>query len=151
MKFLASLFVLPILWLIYRVLEWRLRIARFRRTMPIVFPLVFEPFFIVRRFIPKKWQKFYPDWQFQDRKIFKESVGCDIIPMICLFGNDMIYIADADAVVEIATNVNRFPKDLKLYRITLFHLSLPPPLIYFPSLALSSPVVRLTRVVDRQP
>ena len=35
--------------------------------------------------------------------------------MVCLFGNDMVYVCDAEGVVEIAMNVTRFPKDLKLY------------------------------------
>ena len=105
----AALFV----WLLYRVVIWRLRVARVGRTMPVV-PVLCEPYTLLRHFIPTKWQTYHADWQFQGRKAY-DNLGTDIVPLICLFGKDLVYIADADAVIEIATNVTRFPKDLKLY------------------------------------
>jgi len=35
--------------------------------------------------------------------------------MVPLFGIDVVYLRDADAIVEVATNPHRYPKDTKLY------------------------------------
>ena len=114
MKLLLLLF--PLLWLLYRIIRWRVRISRMRRTMPVV-PVLVAPYALLRRLVPKSWQTYHADWQFQDRRTY-DNLGTDIVPLICLFGNDTVYVADADAVVEIATNITRFPKDLKLYSRT---------------------------------
>ena len=105
----------PLLWLLYRIIRWRIRISRMRRIMPAAAALS-PPYSLLRRFIPQSWQTYHADWQFQDRRTY-DNFGTDIVPLICLFGKDTIYVADADAVVEIATNINRFPKDLKLYSL----------------------------------
>jgi hypothetical protein len=84
-----------------------------------VFPVLLEPYTVYRHLIPRKWQTFHRDWQFQDRETF-DKLGTNIVPLVSLFGNDFIYVSDADAVVEMATNINRFPKDLKLYGIPPF-------------------------------
>lgn len=110
---LLLLAVVPLVWLLYRILQWRKRLARVRKTMP-AYGLVIEPYSLLRRFVPRKWLKFHPDWQFQDRRSF-DSLGTNIVPMVSLFGNDSFYVSDPEAVVEIFTNQTRFPKDLKLY------------------------------------
>jgi cytochrome P450 len=103
-----------VVFLVYRVVQWRLRLARVRRTMPAV-GVISEPWAIWRRFWPKKWQAYNNEWQFQQRKSF-DSHGSDILPLICLFGKDVYYLFDADAIVEASMDAVRFPKDLVLYR-----------------------------------
>jgi hypothetical protein len=103
----------PLVWLVYRIVEWQQRLARVRQTMP-AYGLWLEPYSLLRRLVPKQWLKFHPDWQFQDRRTF-DSLGTNIIPIVCLFGHDSFYISDPEAVVEIYSNMTRFPKDLKLY------------------------------------
>lgn len=41
-----------------------------------------------------------------------------MIVLVVLFGNDVIYVSDPEAVVEISNDVARFPKDLRLYGIS---------------------------------
>lgn len=112
-------FILPLaatlLYLIYRIIQWRLRLARVRRSLPAI-GLVISPFHMLRRLYPSKYQRWSPHWQFQRAKHY-DNLGTDIVPTISLFGDDIYYVADADAVVELATNVARFPKNLKLYGI----------------------------------
>jgi hypothetical protein len=81
--------------------------------MPVI-PLLLDPYLLVRRLIPKRYQRYHSDWQFYNRKEFND-LGTDIIPLVSLFGSDVIFLANADAVVEVATNPQRFPKALKLY------------------------------------
>ena len=81
--------------------------------MPVV-PVVVASYALVRRLLPKKWQTYHADWQFQERKTY-DNLSTDIIPLICLFGSDTIYVSDANAIVEMAMNIN-YPKDLRLYR-----------------------------------
>jgi hypothetical protein len=109
------LLIFPPLWLLYRIIRWRIRVSRMRRIMPAAAALA-PPYSLLRRFIPKSWQTYHVDWQFQDRRTY-DNFGTDIVPLVCLFEKDTIYVADADAVVEIATNINRFPKDLQLYSL----------------------------------
>jgi hypothetical protein len=106
-------------YLLYRVIQWRLRLAKVRRTMPAV-GVISEPWAIWRRFWPGKWQTYHNEWQFQDRKTF-DNHGSDILPLICLFGKDVYYLFDADAIVEVSMDAVRFPKDLELYRISLLY------------------------------
>jgi hypothetical protein len=113
MNSLLLLFYSIFLYLVYRVVKWRRRIAKIRRTMPVV-PLLLGPWSLFRLLIPRRFQKYHGDWQFQNRGNH-QNFGTDITPLIPLFGYDSIYVADADAVVEIATNERRFPKDLRLY------------------------------------
>jgi hypothetical protein len=111
-----SLFILllaALIWLLYRIVLWRIRIDRMRRIMPVV-PIIVQPYSLVRLLIPKRWQKYHSNWQFQERMNY-DNLGTDIVPLICLFGNDIVYVADANAVVEMSTNTTRYPKDLKLY------------------------------------
>jgi hypothetical protein len=103
----------PLVWLVYRIIEWQQRLARVRKTMP-AYGLFIEPYSLLRRLVPTRWQTFFPNWQFQQRRKFN-SLGTNIIPMVCLFGKDSFYISDPEAVVEIYSNQTRFPKDLKLY------------------------------------
>jgi hypothetical protein len=105
------------LYLVYRIIRWRRRIAKIQRTMPVV-ALFVEPWSLLRLLVPRRFQTYHNDWQFAERKK-PTKFGTDIIPLITLFGYDSIYVADADAVVEIATNEKRFPKDLRLYGIIL--------------------------------
>ena len=103
----------PLVWLVYRIIEWQQRLARVRKTMP-AYGLWIEPYSLLRRLVPTRWQTFFPDWQFQERRKF-DSLGTNIIPIVSLFGKDSFYISDPEAVVEIYSNQTRFPKDLKLY------------------------------------
>lgn len=82
--------------------------------MPVV-PVLITPYALVRRLLPKKWQTYHADWQFQERKTF-DNLSTDIIPLVCLFGIDLVYVSDADAIVEMAMNIQNYPKDLRLYR-----------------------------------
>lgn len=113
MNAVIILFLLPVIWLCQQVFRWRARVAKLRRTMPVA-ALIIEPYALIRRFIPYRFQKYHPEWLFHNRKEYDYDGPC-IFGVISLLGNDKIYVADADAVVEIATNVTRFPKDLKLY------------------------------------
>ena len=103
----------PLVWLVYRIIEWQQRLALVRKTMP-AYGLWIEPYSLLRRLVPTRWQTFFPDWQFQQRRKF-DSLGTNIIPIVSLFGKDSFYISDPEAVVEIYSNQTRFPKDLKLY------------------------------------
>ena len=100
-------------WLSYRVIQWRLRVIRVKRTLPVV-PIVLHPWNMLRMFWPKKWQRYTPDWCFQLRKEY-ENHGTNITALIPLFGRDVWYVANAEAIVEMASNPNRYPKDLSLY------------------------------------
>jgi hypothetical protein len=105
--------LLYLLFLCYWVVQWRIRLARVRKTMPAI-ALIFGPYWTPRRFIPKKYQTFYPDWHFESRG--KYNFGTGIIPLISLFGGDAIYVSDADGIVELSTDTVRFPKDPQTYR-----------------------------------
>ena len=107
-----------ILWLFisyfaYRFLRWRLRIAKLRRTMTVI-PIVFDSWSILRRLWPKGWQKYHYDWTFHNRGQYG-TFQSDIVALIPLFGFNVIYIADADAIAEIAANPVIYPKDLQFY------------------------------------
>lgn len=96
-----------------RVVNWYLRIVRVRRTMSVV-PVLLPSWSLLRAFWPRKYQTYHNDWQFQLRKSYN-SFGTNIVALIALFGDDVFFIADANAVVEVSTNPERFPKDSKLY------------------------------------
>jgi hypothetical protein len=113
MKSLLAVVFLVTFWLVHRIVQWRLRIVRIGRTMAVV-PLVFDPYRLERLLVPKRWQKYHSNWQFERRKEF-DGFGTGVLPLICLFGRDIFFVSDADAIVEMATNPIGFPKDLKLY------------------------------------
>ena len=115
MKSLIVLLLSLAFWLTFRIIAWRLRVTRIRRTMPVI-PTLFDPYQLVRMFIPKRLQRYHSDWQFQQRKQFND-LGTGLVPLIPLFGLDVLYVSDADAILEMATNPNRFRKDLKLYSL----------------------------------
>jgi hypothetical protein len=104
-----------VLWLCYRILQWRFRIARMRRTMPVI-PVLIHPFSLLRKFIPQEWQTWHNDWQFQRRKDY-DDLGIGMVPFIALIGLDSVYISDTEVVAEMSSTANaaRFPKDVKLY------------------------------------
>ena len=108
---LCSLF--PLIALFIRVLKWRIRIARVRRTTRVV-PVLLPSWSILRAIWPRKYQTYHNDWQFQLRKHYG-SDGRNILALISLFGDDAFFVANADAIVEISSNPSRFPKDAKLY------------------------------------
>jgi hypothetical protein len=114
MNFIPLLFAFA-LWIAYRVIRWQCRIARIQRTMPVI-PVIVQPFALIRKFWPQKWQTWHNDWQFQRRKQY-DDLGTGMVPLIALFGLDSVYISDADVVAEISSvaNAARFPKDVKLY------------------------------------
>ena len=117
------LLLLVTLWIAHRVIRWRFRIARIRRTMPVI-PVIIQPFAVIRKFWPQKWQTWHNDWQFQRRKQYHD-LGTGMVPLIALFGLDSVYISDADVVAEISSvaNAARFPKDVKLYGRNLSSVS----------------------------
>jgi hypothetical protein len=109
------LVLLPLVYLVYRVVEWRRRIAQFRLTMHAI-PVLVPPWSVWRMVWPRKWQTHHLDWQILGHRTFN-NLGNNLIPLVSLFGNDIIFVSDADAIKEIATNEIRFPKDLRLYGI----------------------------------
>jgi hypothetical protein len=118
MKSLLLLILLPFVYLVYRVVEWRRRIARFRLTMHVI-PILVPPWSVWRMFWPRKWQTYHLDWQILGHRTFN-NLGNNLIPLVSLFGNDIIFVSDADAITEVATNEIRFPKDLRLYGTHLY-------------------------------
>jgi hypothetical protein len=102
-----------LLLLAHRIIAWRQRSAFMRKSMPVV-TLLLEPHSVLRRFIPQKWQTWHDDWMFQNRELAKDC-NTGFIPVICLFGHDLLYVSDVDAIVEIASSPLRFPKDLRVY------------------------------------
>ena len=100
--------VLFFIWLTYRVIHWRFRIHQFRKILPVKAAFV-HPWFPVRALIPRRWQSYCPDWQ-----IFRR-LDADIMFLVCLFGVDVMYIADPDAAMEVLHNTKQFPKDVKPY------------------------------------
>ena len=102
-------------WFLWRIVRWRIRIARVGKTMPVI-PVLIHPFSTVRRLIPEGWQQYHYNWQFRRRREY-DSLGTNMIPLISLFGLDSVYISDPDVVAEISAsqNATRFPKDVKLY------------------------------------
>jgi len=119
---LALLTILVLL--AHKVIGWRQRIAFMRKQMPVI-PIFLDPHNVVRRFLPRKWETWHSDWMFQNRALindYKTLPG--LIPVISLCGHDNLYVSDADAVAEIASSPQRFPKDLRVYGKQL-------PLFYF--------------------
>lgn len=107
------------LWLTYRIIDWQIRLHRLRKSLPAV-GVILQPWSLLRMCFPKQWQTYHADWQFQNRKQLKfNSQGPDFVALVPLFGNIVIYCYDADGICEIATNPTRFPKDLKLYSMSL--------------------------------
>jgi hypothetical protein len=82
--------------------------------MPVV-PLIIQPFAIIRHFLPQRFQTYHPHWLVQDVKC-RVKFETDILPMICLFGRDVYFVANPEAISEVSGNVARFPKDLEQYR-----------------------------------
>jgi hypothetical protein len=107
-------FWLLVTHLIYRFIHWRIRISRYRRTMDAV-PVIVHPWALIRRFIPSQWQTFNHDWNFRLRREYTRLFDGDIVVFAALFGLDVVFVANAEAIVEIATNPTKYPKDTKLY------------------------------------
>jgi hypothetical protein len=88
------------------------------KQLPVV-SLILDPHVLLRRFIPSRWQKWDANWNFQTREVAKDY-NPELLPVVSLFGRDMIYVSDVDAVAEISSSPLRFPKDLRLYGINDF-------------------------------
>lgn len=97
----------------HRIVQWIIRIIRIKKTMPVI-PVLIHPWSILRLAWPRRYQAWHKDWQFHQRRHFR-NLGTYITPLISLFGNDAIYVADAEAIVEISRDSTRFPKDLRVY------------------------------------
>src|SRR5579871_2067454 len=101
---------------IYQIVHWRIRVAKFQRTMYVV-PVLVSPWALVRRLIPEKWQTLHPDWTFRLRREYSTIFGeSDIVAFVALWDLDAVFLANAEAIVEVAINPARYPKDTKLYR-----------------------------------
>jgi hypothetical protein len=101
---------------LFKFVTWRLRLRRYRKHYPVVLEPIFDLWHLVRLFIPRRWQHYHGNWAFNNLDEFR-ALGSDIIALVPLFGIDVILVADAEAVCEIATGATRFPKDLRLYSI----------------------------------
>jgi hypothetical protein len=107
---IVSLIVLRLCW---QIVQWRQRVACMSKQLPVV-SLIVDPYVLIRHFIPRRWQKWEGNWSFQTREIAKDY-DPEFLPIVPLFGRRVIYVSDADAVAEIASSPQRFPKDLRLY------------------------------------
>jgi hypothetical protein len=107
---IVSLIVVRLCW---RIVQWRLRVASMSKQLPVV-ALFMDPHVVLRNFIPSRWQSWNGNWCFQNRQLAKDY-NPELLPVVSLFGRDMIYVSDVDAVAEIASSPLRFPKDLRLY------------------------------------
>ena len=102
-------------WLVYRLIEWQVRLSRMRQTLPAI-AVILHHGAVLRMLIPKRWQTVHLDWQFQNRKHFQFSAdGPHYLVHVPLFGESTVYCYDAEGIVEITANSARYPKDLKLY------------------------------------
>jgi hypothetical protein len=125
------------IWLLYRVLIWQLHLRLIRKSMPgvLAVPVLLQPWSLIRRPFPKKWQTYHSGWQFQRRKSFKygspsggngggkgssgtgqrDLDGGDFVTLVPLFGDTVVFCFNARAIEEIATSPGRFPKNLSMY------------------------------------
>ena len=113
MNLSTIILILSLSALFYRIFQWRLRISRIRRTMPVI-PVLVPPYSLVRLLWPERYQTYHGNWQFHGRRNY-DNLGTGIVPLVPLLGNELVYVADAEAVVEMSTNPSRYPKDLRLY------------------------------------
>ena len=115
---LYPLLVLLFAAFIYQFIQWRLRIHKWRLLVPATGALVGQ-FHVVRRFIPSKYQRFHYDWPFhhssQHKSLSSAYANRDIFVIVPLFGVDIVYVANAEAINEILSNPGRFPKNLEQY------------------------------------
>lgn len=77
-------------------------------------PLIVNPHDVSRQFVPQRWQTWNSNWSFQNREIAKDY-NPEFLPIVSLVGGDILYVSDVDAVAELASSPQRFPKDLRLY------------------------------------
>jgi len=117
MNAFLTLLLLFLIFLTYRIIQWRQRLSRIRKTLPAI-PVLYQVGSVGRIFFPVRWQKWHNDWQFQNRHKF-DDLGCNITPFVSLFGLDSVYISNPDAIIEIATSTTRFVKAIELYGISL--------------------------------
>jgi len=101
--------------LAHKLIGWRQRIAFMRKQMPVI-PVFLDPHSVIRRFLPRKWEVWHSDWMFQNRALINAyNTLPGLIPVISLYGHDNLYVSDVDAVAEITSSPQRFPKDLRVY------------------------------------
>ena len=84
-----------------------------RKQLPVL-PLIVNPHDVSRQFVPQRWQTWNSNWSFQNREIAKDY-NPEFLPIVSLVGGDILYVSDVDAVAELASSPQRFPKDLRLY------------------------------------
>lgn len=111
-----TVLLLLLLFLLLRLTQWALRISRLRRTTSMnINPALCHPWAVPRLFCPARFQTFHTDWQFQG--VHKPSKYSDsrVMQMVSLFGEDVVYVADPETIVEISANPTRYPKAVELY------------------------------------
>jgi len=144
------LFLLLGTWFLHRLLKWHLQLRLLRKSMPgiPVVAVLFQPWSLLRRLFPKKWQTYHSGWQFQGRRSFEYRSGRrgtaadmtghaadiagdttrdmtgdiagdnedgDLLTLVPLFGDPVVFCFDARGIEEIATSPGRFPKNLSMY------------------------------------
>jgi hypothetical protein len=81
-----------------------------------VIPAFCHPWALIRMIIPSRYQTFHSNWQFQGRRV-SHYPDSRIMSLISLFGEDMVYVADPEGIMEVSTNPNKYPKAIELYGI----------------------------------
>jgi hypothetical protein len=74
-----------------------------------------HPWGLFRLLTPSRYQTYHTDWQFQGIKGVSRYSDSRIMRLVSLFGVDAVYVANPEAIVEIATNPTRYPKAVELY------------------------------------
>jgi hypothetical protein len=103
--------------LIAKLVYWKWRVYRFRKSMP-VFPVLLPPSSLFRALWPRKWQTFHYSWYLHSnrtgRRTIYEQAGSDVFALVTLFGPDYVCVSDPEVFVEIKVNgATQYPKDLR--------------------------------------
>jgi hypothetical protein len=94
-----------------RLISWRRRLERVRKTMPAI-PVLFPPASIFRNLWPKKWQTYHYDWHTQYRRTMYHNLGSDVFTLVSLFEYDKTFVCNPNAVIEMKiTQAENYPKD----------------------------------------
>lgn len=109
---LTAIIILGLLFGI-KIVLWRLRIHRFRKSMPVI-PVLFPPGSLNRKLWPKKWQKYHYDWYLHSRRKVYQDLNSDIFAFVSLFEGDSICFRDPNVFMETKVlHASEYPKDLR--------------------------------------
>src|SRR5277367_5305138 len=104
-------------YIIVRLVQWVIRIHRFRKTMPVI-PLIIPPRSIIRKLLPKSWQRYHFDWFLHSKGHEYRTLQSDVFAMVCLFEYDTVCVRSAEAFCEMKiTDGERFPKDQAQFKL----------------------------------